>query len=392
MKKVKVSLQKIQDYQSGMLRQALIQTLFLLGGLEKIINPGSRIFVKINHLSPPSAAEEAIITHPALTREVLLLLKEIGCTITAGDDIQSKQKDGFSISGYRELCNSLGIPLVNLKEVGFRRIDCEGKVLDKAYISPLLLDSDFLINLPKLKTHSFTMFTGAVKNMYGIIPHGLRSSYHRQFYKNELFSQMLVDIFSCAPPHLNIMDAIVAMEGEGPSAGRPKKVNLILASRDAVALDAVASKIIGLDPLQILTTKYADERGLGVGQLENIEIIGERMQDVKIKDFRQSAIATGLIQKKIPAFLHAFIQDQLILMPRIIKKRCTACWECVDICPAGAAQKQDNAARIDDSLCIHCMCCHEVCRFHAIKLKQKFFGRTVRQVTKTYKKVLSLFS
>jgi len=392
MKKVKVSLRKIQDYQSGMLRQALIQTLFLLGGLEKIINPGSRIFVKINHLSPPSAAEEAIITHPALTREVLLLLKEIGCTITAGDDIQSKQKDGFSISGYRELCNSLGIPLVNLKEVGFRRIDCEGKVLDKAYISPLLLDSDFLINLPKLKTHSFTMFTGAVKNMYGIIPHGLRSSYHRQFYKNELFSQMLVDIFSCAPPHLNIMDAIVAMEGEGPSAGRPKKVNLILASRDAVALDAVASKIIGLDPLQILTTKYADERGLGVGQLENIEIIGERMQDVKIKDFRQSAIATGLIQKKIPAFLHAFIQDQLILMPRIIKKRCTACWECVDICPAGAAQKQDNAARIDDSLCIHCMCCHEVCRFHAIKLKQKFFGRTVRQVTKTYKKVLSLFS
>jgi len=279
MKKVKVSLRKIQDYQSGMLRQALIQTLFLLGGLEKIINPGSRIFVKINHLSPPSAAEEAIITHPALTREVLLLLKEIGCTITAGDDIQSKQKDGFSISGYRELCNSLGIPLVNLKEVGFRRIDCEGKVLDKAYISPLLLDSDFLINLPKLKTHSFTMFTGAVKNMYGIIPHGLRSSYHRQFYKNELFSQMLVDIFSCAPPHLNIMDAIVAMEGEGPSAGRPKKVNLILASRDAVALDAVASKIIGLDPLQILTTKYADERGLGVGQLENIEIIGERMQD-----------------------------------------------------------------------------------------------------------------
>lgn len=228
--------------------------------------------------------------------------------------------------------------------------------------------------------------------MYGIIPHGLRSSYHRQFFKNELFSEMLVDIFSCAPPHLNIMDAVVAMEGEGPSAGRPKQVNLILASRDAVALDTVASKIIGLNPLQILTTKYADERGLGVGQFENIEIIGERIEDVRIKDFKQSAIATGLIQKKIPAFLHAFIQDQLILMPKIIKKRCTACWECVDICPAGAAQKQDNAARIDDSLCIHCMCCHEVCRFHSIKLKQKFFGRAVRGVTETYKKVLSLFS
>lgn len=392
MKDVKVSLRKIQDYQSDLMRQALTHALSLLGELENIIKPGSNIFVKINHLSPPSPAEEAIVTHPAFTREVLLLLKEIGCTITVGDDIQAKQKDGFLISGYRELCNNLGIPLVNLKEVGFRRIDCKGKVLEKAYISPLVLDSDFLINLPKLKTHSFTMFTGAVKNMYGIIPHGLRSSYHRQFFKNELFSEMLVDIFSCAPPHLNIMDAVVAMEGEGPSAGRPKQVNLILASRDAVALDTVASKIIGLNPLQILTTKYADERGLGVGQFENIEIIGERIEDVRIKDFKQSAIATGLIQKKIPAFLHAFIQDQLILMPKIIKKRCTACWECVDICPVGAAQKQDNAARIDDSLCIHCMCCHEVCRFHSIKLKQKFFGRAVREVTETYKKVLSLFS
>lgn len=392
MKNVKVSLQKIQDYHSGVLRQALTRTLTLLGGLENIIRPGSKIFVKINHLSPPSSAEEAIVTHPAFTREILLLLKEIGCSITVGDDIQSKQKDGFLISGYRELCNSLEIPLVNLKEMGFRRIDCEGKVLDKAYVSPLLLDSDFLINLPKLKTHSFTMFTGAVKNMYGIIPHGLRSSFHRQFFKNELFSQMLVDIFSCAPPHLNIMDAIVAMEGEGPSAGRPRKTSLILASRDAAALDAVASKIIGLDPLQVLTTKYADERGLGVGQLENIKIIGERIQDVRIRDFKQSAIAIGLIRKKIPAFVHAFIQDQLILMPKIIEKKCNACWECVDICPAGAAQKQADSARIEDSLCIHCMCCHEVCRFHSIKLKQKFFGRAVRGVTETYKRILSLIS
>jgi uncharacterized protein (DUF362 family)/Pyruvate/2-oxoacid:ferredoxin oxidoreductase delta subunit len=391
-KDVKVSVRKIQDYQSFEMRQALTHILSLLGGIENIIKPGSRVFIKINHLSPPSRPEEAIVTHPALTREVLLLLKEIGCALTVGDDIQSKREDGFLRSGYRTLCNELGIPLLNLKEKGFRRVDFEGRVLERAYISPVVLDSDFIVNLPKLKTHSFTMFTGAIKNMYGIIPPGLRSRFHRQFFKNEVFSQMLVDIFSCAPPHLNIMDAIVAMEGEGPSAGRPKKVNLVLASLDAVALDAVASKIIDLDPLQVLTTRYADERGLGIGQLEKIAIIGERMQDIQIKDFKQSSIALGLIQKRLPAFLHAFFQDQLILLPQIISKRCTACWECVDICPVGAAQKQDDVAKIDASLCIHCMCCHEVCRFHAVKLKQKFFGRAVRGVTKTYKKVLSIFS
>jgi uncharacterized protein (DUF362 family)/Pyruvate/2-oxoacid:ferredoxin oxidoreductase delta subunit len=388
----KVSLHRIQKYQSEALRQALVETLSPLGGLENIVRPGYRIFVKINHLSPPSRPEEAIVTHPSFTREVLVFLKEIGCTITVGDDIQAKQKDGFLISGYRDLCNNLGIRLVNLKEKGFRRIDCDGQVLKEAFISPLILDSDFLINLPKLKTHSFTVFTGAVKNMYGIIPHGLRSSYHRKFHKNELFSQMLVDIYSCAPPGLNIMDAIIAMEGEGPSAGKPKHVNLILASLDAVALDAVASKIIGLDPFQVLTTRYADERSLGRGKLEEIEVLGERIQDVEVKDFKQSTIAAGIIQKRIPAFLHAFIQDQLVLIPEIVRKKCTACWECVDICPIGAAQQQNTTAKIDKTLCIHCMCCHEVCRFHAIKLKQKFFGRAVRVVTETYKKIMSLFS
>jgi len=392
MEKVKVSVRRNQDYKSEKMHQALIDSLSILGGLENIIKPGSKIFVKINHLSPPSPPEQAIVTHPAFTKEVLLLLKDSGYTITVGDDIQSKQRDGFLISGYREVCTELGIRLVNLKETGFRRVDFEGEMLKKAYISPLLLDSDYIINLPKLKTHSFTIFTGAVKNMYGIIPHGLRCSYHRQFFKNELFSQMLVDIFSCAPPHLNIMDAIVAMEGEGPSAGNPKNVGLILASQDAVALDAVASKIIGLDPLDILSTKYADERGLGTGQLENIEILEERIQDIQVKDFKQSAIAIGLIRKKIPAILHAFIQDQLVLIPEVNIKNCTACWECIDICPMGAAQRHGQTARIDKSLCIHCMCCHEVCRFHAVKLKQKTFGNIVRGMTTAYKKAMSLFS
>ncbi len=391
MVKAKVSVQRIEDYKSDKVHQALNDSFSLLGGLENIIKPGSKIFVKINHLSPPSPPNQAIVTHPALTKEVLVLLKDIGHSITVGDDIQSKQRDGFLISGYREVCTELGIRLVNLKEAGFRRVDFEGEMLKKAYISPLLLDSDTIINLPKLKTHSFTVFTGAVKNMYGIIPHGLRCSYHRRFFKNELFSQMLVDIFSCAPPHLNIMDAIVAMEGEGPSAGNPKNVGLILVSQDAVALDAVASKIIGLDPADILSTKYADERGLGSGQLDKIEILGERIQDIQVKDFKNSAIAVGLIRKKIPALLHAFIQDQLVLIPEVNIRNCTACWECVDICPMGAAEQHEEVARIEKSLCIHCMCCHEVCRFHAVKLKQRTFGRIVRGVTTAYKKFKSVF-
>ncbi len=392
MGKTKVSIQRVPGYDEGLIHRALLKNLEFLGGLDRIIRPKSRVFVKINHLSPPSPAEAMIVTHPDFTKELLRLLLDIGCDIMVGDDIQHKKGDGFEISGYRKMCTELGVRLVNLKEIGFRETVCRGEIITKAYISPAVLDSDFLINLPKLKTHSFMAFTGAIKNMFGIIPHGLRCSYHRKYDNSELFAQMLVDIFSCAPPQLNIMDAICAMEGEGPSAGSPKKVGLILASSDAVALDAVATKLIGLDPMQVRTTAFASQRELGTARLEEMELLGEKIQDIEVKDFKQSAIAVGLIRKNIPAFLHGFIQWQLVLSPRVLQKKCAACEECVDICPTGAAHMQDAKARIDKSRCIHCMCCHEVCRYYAIKLGQKPLGRILRQMTAVYKRIMSYFS
>ncbi|NOR14727.1 MAG: DUF362 domain-containing protein [Candidatus Aminicenantes bacterium] len=391
MEKTKVSIQRVSGYEGRSIRRALLENFSFLGGLETFIRPKSHVFVKINHLSPPSLPEDAIITHPLFTKEILRLLLDLGCRITVGDDIQSKKRDGFLVSGYREICTSLGIRLVNLKDFGFREIPCEGEVLTKAYVSPLVLDSDFLINLPKLKTHSFTVYTGAIKNMYGIIPHGLRCRYHLEFPKIEVFSRMLVDIFSCAPPHLNIMDAVCGMEGWGPSAGSPRPVGLILASPDAVALDAVAAKIIGLDPLSIHTIGIADERGLGTAREERIAVLGEEIRDVRLRDFKQSAMALGFIRNKIPSHLYAFIQDQLVLTPEIVQKKCTKCWECTDICPNGAARIHGGEVRIDQPLCIHCMCCHEVCRFHAIVLRQKPLGRMVRGMIAAHKKIAARF-
>jgi uncharacterized protein (DUF362 family)/NAD-dependent dihydropyrimidine dehydrogenase PreA subunit len=391
MKKAKVSIVKVADYDNEEIYTALKRNLSLLGGLENIIKPRSKVFVKINHLSPPSSPDDAIVTHPSFTKEVLRLLLELNLDITVGDDIQSKEKDGFLLSGYRKVCNDLGVRLVNLKERGFREVSCKGQILKNALISPLLREADYILNLPKLKTHSLTAFTGAVKNMFGIIPYGLRLDYHRLHKQSDVFSQMLVDIFSCAPPHLTIMDGIVGMEGEGPSGGSPKRVGVILASQDSVAVDAVASKIVGFNPMNIFTTQNAHDRGLGTGEIEKIEIAGEGISGVEVRNFKHSAVATGFIKRRIPSFLHGFIQSQLTLTPKITLSKCTLCMECVGICPKGAAKFNGDLVWIDKSLCIHCMCCHEVCRFQAIKLGQQPLGRIFRGVSDFLKKAKAVF-
>lgn len=390
--KAKVSVVKVEDYKREELQAGLIKSLDLLGGIENIIKPKSKVFIKINHLSPPSPPERAIITHPSLTREIILLLKDLNCVVTVGDDIQSGKKDGFLVSGYRQMCEELSVQLVNFKESGFQEVKCDGQVLKKTYISPLILETDFILNLPKLKTHSFTVYTGAIKNMFGIIPFGLRLSYHRRYVKNETFSQMLLDVFSCAPPALNIMDGVVAMEGEGPGSGNPKRTGILLASVDAVALDAVASKIIGFNPFDVYTTLFAQERGLGIGKLEDITILGEKIRDVKINNFKHSALATGLLSRKIPQFLHGYIQDQLTLTPEIVNARCTVCEECINICPASAVRLFRGFPLVDKNICIHCMCCHEVCRFQAIKLKKRPAGMILKGASSLYRRTLSLFS
>jgi uncharacterized protein (DUF362 family)/NAD-dependent dihydropyrimidine dehydrogenase PreA subunit len=392
MKKARVSIVKQADYNSSKMHESLKKSFSYFGGLENLIQPGSHVFVKINHLSPPSPPEKAIVTHPAFTREVLLLLKQLDVAITVGDDIQAKEEDGFLVSGYRQVCDELGVRLLNLKEEGFQEVNCRGELLKKVFISTLVLEADFILNLPKLKTHSFTVFTGAVKNMFGVIPIGFRHRYHRQFIRNDVFSQMLVDIYSCVPPHLTVMDGIVAMEGEGPSTGNKKKVGAIIASEDAVAVDAVASKITGFNPMNIYTTQDAHERGLGIGRIEDIAIAGENIQDVEVKDFKHSAVAIALFRRKLPSFLYAYIQNQLTLIPEIITKKCTACLECVNICPRGAAKPEEDVVRIDKDLCIHCMCCHEVCRFQAIKPKHRPIGKAIRGLSFLHKTIVSLFS
>ena len=385
MNKVKVSIAKARDYDCAQVRAALEKAIGLIGGLEDVLKPGAKVFVKINHLPPPSPAERGIVTHPVFVEGVLQLLKDFTTDITVGDDIESGGEDGFRVSGFRQMCERSGVRLINLKEAGFIETYCNGHFLEKIYLSRIALEADIVINLPKLKTHSLTVFTGGVKNMYGTIPNSFRKKFHGEYVSNEDFSHVLTDIFSTVIPQLTIMDGIVAMEGEGPSSGSLRRVGIILASADAVALDAVATKIIGMEPMDIYTTRYSDQRGLGIGNLENIEVVGESITDVSVPDFRPPASAMNALLKKVPRFLSRLVVGQLSVKPQIIEAKCTSCAECERICPTTAISMCGKAAKINYTICIKCMCCHETCRFDAIMPRLSVGGRILYFLNKAFR-------
>jgi len=320
--------------------------------------------------------------------EVILdLLKGVGADITVGDDIASGSGDGFQVSGFRQMCQRAGVRLTNLREVGFVGTACNGHFLEKVYLSKIALDADVIINLPKLKTHSLCVLTGGVKNMYGTIPIGHRTKFHGEYIRNEDFSQVLTDIFSAIRPQLTIMDGIIAMEGEGPAAGSLRRLGVILTSQDTVAVDAVATKIIGLNPMDIYTTRYSDEQGVGIGNLQNIEVIGEGIGDVTVPDFRPPASVTNALARRVPLFLPRFILRQISIKPSVIERLCSGCAECEKICPVGAISVSGEIAKIDYGICIQCMCCHEVCRFDAIVPKQSIVGSTIQFLANILRKL-----
>jgi uncharacterized protein (DUF362 family)/ferredoxin-like protein FixX len=375
MAKAKVAVVRAADYELQLLRPALEKAFSLLGGLEGFIPRGAKVFVKVNLLPPPSPPERAIITHPVFTEAVLSFLKELTPHIVVGDDVHEARS--FDVGGYREMCQRLGVELLNLRERGFTEVKLNGGVLKSVYVAKALLEADVVVNLPKLKTHALTTFTGAIKNFYGVIPTGLRTKLHGEHPKPEEFAQVLVDIFSLARPGLTVMDGIVAMEGPGPANGTPRPLGLILAGADAVAVDAVAQAIIGLDPLRVWTTYHAHTRGLGVGDLREIEILGEGLEAVRVKDFRLPP-AAGEMVGRVPSSLTRWATRHLQAQPVVVRSRCVACGACVRACPTGAAQFREKKAWIDKRKCIRCMCCHEACRYNAIELKLDILGRFFR--------------
>ncbi len=388
MERVKVAAVRARRYGYAEIYAAVERAIGLTGGLARLVKPGARVFVKINHLSPASPAEKGIVTHPVFVEAALGVLKGAGASVTVGDDIDPVGGDGFQVSGLRQACHRAGVPLVNLKEAGFVKVDCDGRLLKSVYVSKIVREADVIVNLPKFKTHCLTVFTGGVKNMYGVIPHGQRLQLHGEYPNSDDFSRMLTDVFAVIRPQLTVMDGVVAMSGEGPASGRLVGLGIILASADAVALDTVAADIIGLKPSDVYTTRYAAERGLGTGEMDKIEVVGEKLAELRYPGFKLPAATTNVFTRKAPRTLARHFLKQSMLRPQITSDLCTACRECVKACPASAISIDGEVAVVDYRRCIGCLCCNEVCRFEAIVPRRSVVGRLMCWLSDVWKKLM----
>jgi uncharacterized protein (DUF362 family)/Pyruvate/2-oxoacid:ferredoxin oxidoreductase delta subunit len=275
-------------------------------------------------------------------------------------------------SGIQQL-ETKGFSILNFDSLGFQEVLSPSGVVTKTIrISSAVFDHDIIINLPKLKTHVGCLYTGAIKNLYGFIPGQIKATYHILAPRFDHLSAIFVDLLELIKPQYCIMDGINALEGNGPgNSGNPRHIGVIAISRDSVGIDAVASKIIGIqNPLSIDTIRIAAERGLGEGDLEKIMIFGEPLKDLAVHDFKIPHTAPW-IARTLPKYFFQWSIRFLATRPYATVGKCNRCGRCRDNCPTKAIALNDNKVLMEYKKCISCMCCLEICPEGAISLERK---------------------
>ena len=316
---------KCDAYDDEQVYKAVKTGIDLLGGISHFIRPDERILIKPNVLVGTNP-QKCVTTHPSVFKAVGRLLKQAGASVYYGDSPGfGRCETNMKRAHLKQAADELGIKIADFDNG--KAISHKEALLNKRFVIVNgVLESDGMLSLPKFKTHALTRFTGAIKNQFGCIPGILKSQHHVKMSDPYDFATMLVDLNTLIKPRLYVMDGIIAMEGNGPRNGKPRKLSVLLFSSDPIAMDSIACKIIDLNPEFVPTSKPGEKAGLGTYHYENIELIGDNIEPFIDKDFE--------VIRKPPVSpaggrIRTFVKNQICPRPVIDNSKCTNCGTCV---------------------------------------------------------------
>ncbi|MDW7657335.1 MAG: DUF362 domain-containing protein [Bacillota bacterium] len=373
-----ISLVRCTTYDQQQADAALDRALHLIGGLDWV-KPGMRIVVKPNLLMPkhPDAAGT---THPGLIDALLRQLTERGAQVIIGDSpggpfsarllkvvydstrMASLERDGVSLN-------------YNIQSV--QAANPSGTILKQVDVAEFIMKADAVISFAKLKTHTFMTYTGAVKNLFGVVPGTIKAEYHQRMSDPGDFARMLVDLAEFVRPRLSIIDGVIGMEGNGPSGGQPRPIGVIIASVNPHLADLIATALIGLKPEEVPTLKTAIGRGLCPASAEQVDVLGDDPSPLVIHDFLragQPSFLRGLLEVAIRKLIRISFQSE----PEVDSGLCVGCRACEQACPPKAITMVSQVPQIDRKTCIRCFCCQELCPQSAIGIKRTRLARMLQ--------------
>ncbi len=333
-------------------REKIVEGLEQIGFVDDL--KGKKVLLKPNLLSPRTA-DSSVTTNPEFLGAVASVFLQRGATVSVGDSpARASAASVARVSGIEKVCNELSIPLVEFDEPV--QVLLEKGVYRRFEIARPVLEADIVVNLPKLKTHSLTLVTFGVKNLFGCVPGSKKQGWHFRARNMSDFSRMLVELASYINPSLTIMDGVEGMDGNGPANGRKIYPGVIAISRDVFALDDAVASICGIKHSRVPILRIARELGF----VSSYETVGDKIEriDLVLPETNYIAVyGARLLRRFVTKF------------PAIDHKRCIKCGNCESACPAGAITLE--SMKIDYSKCITCYVCHELCPENAILFRRR---------------------
>jgi len=375
-----VSVVRCASYEPDECRRALREVLAPLDGLGWV-RPGMRVAIKVN-LVTALRPEAAGTTHPALVAALTELLRERGAEVTVGDSPGGLWNAAYvgrvyAVTGMREAEQAGAVLNDDFSWETVR--NPAGLVCREFPCTSYLRKADAVVDFCKLKTHGMMGMSAAAKNLFGAIPGTMKPEFHFRYPNPADFARMLVDLDEYFRPRLCLADAVVGMEGNGPTAGTPRPIGALAASFSPHRLDLLCAALIGLARKDVPTLEAARERGLIPDSVEALDTAGD-WRPLVVPDYRRIGAQSSLLFRGSGNSLFGRLRGSAVRLaisprPGVEASVCVGCGKCRDLCPARAIRMENSLPVIDRGRCIHCFCCQEFCPKGAMRVRRPPIAR-----------------